>query len=363
MQAKYDFFISYNKADIQWAEWIAWQLEKAKFTTILQAWDFRPGSNFVLDMQKAAENARRTVMVLSPSYLKSFYTHPEWAAAFARDPTGEKGLLVPVRVRECELKGVLAQIVYVDLVGLDEEAARDGLLKGIEIGRVKPVSAPGFPGFGTHPAGEQPQFPGTLPPITADLQRSKWTRTKQQSLATWIFGSLLFAFLLGVFIFSPEMLPEFKHRLLAILSALLAALFGYFLTGEINLEISKESPFGQLAVKAAGGVALFALVLWWWSSPLAPVQKQIELPKEPYEQVLAGSVYNQSGDPIEDVKVSIPKYGKTVSTNSLGRFEMKVEADHQLTVELMAQKDGFKTHEQYATLGNNSISFTLKETK
>ena len=57
MQAKYDFFISYNKADIQWAEWIAWQLEKAEFTTILQAWDFRPGGNFILDMQRAAAHS------------------------------------------------------------------------------------------------------------------------------------------------------------------------------------------------------------------------------------------------------------------------------------------------------------------
>ena len=27
-----DFFISYNKADREWAEWIAWQLEEARAT-------------------------------------------------------------------------------------------------------------------------------------------------------------------------------------------------------------------------------------------------------------------------------------------------------------------------------------------
>jgi hypothetical protein len=30
-----DFFISYNKADKTWAEWIAWQLEEAEYTTVL----------------------------------------------------------------------------------------------------------------------------------------------------------------------------------------------------------------------------------------------------------------------------------------------------------------------------------------
>ena len=48
-----DFFISYNKADRGWAEWIAWQLEQDGRTTVLQAWDFRPGSNFVQQMQAA----------------------------------------------------------------------------------------------------------------------------------------------------------------------------------------------------------------------------------------------------------------------------------------------------------------------
>ena len=56
-----DFFISYTKADLPWAEWIAWQLEAAGYTTLLQAWDFRPGSNFVLELALSQEipSARR----------------------------------------------------------------------------------------------------------------------------------------------------------------------------------------------------------------------------------------------------------------------------------------------------------------
>jgi hypothetical protein len=45
-----DFFISYTGADLAWAEWIAWQLEEAGWTTILQAWDFAVGQNFILRM-------------------------------------------------------------------------------------------------------------------------------------------------------------------------------------------------------------------------------------------------------------------------------------------------------------------------
>src|SRR5215468_7914028 len=102
-----DFFISYNSGDRSWAEWIAWQLEEAGYTTVLQAWDFRPGGNWALDMQQADVHARRTLAVLSPDFLTSAFTQPEWAAAFAQDPTGEKGVLVPVRVRTCNPEGLL----------------------------------------------------------------------------------------------------------------------------------------------------------------------------------------------------------------------------------------------------------------
>ncbi len=76
------FFISYNKADRTWAEWIAWHLEEAGYTTIIQAWDFRPGMNFVQKMQEAVQQAERTIAVLSTNYLEALYTYPEWEAAF-----------------------------------------------------------------------------------------------------------------------------------------------------------------------------------------------------------------------------------------------------------------------------------------
>ena len=60
-------FISYTQADLSWAEWIAWQLEESGLQTILQAWDFRAGCNFVLEMDSASKQAQRTIAVLSDS--------------------------------------------------------------------------------------------------------------------------------------------------------------------------------------------------------------------------------------------------------------------------------------------------------
>jgi TIR domain len=41
-----DFFVSYNSKDQDWAEWIAWELEEAGYSAVMQAWDFRPGDSF-----------------------------------------------------------------------------------------------------------------------------------------------------------------------------------------------------------------------------------------------------------------------------------------------------------------------------
>ena len=149
-----DFFVSFNSADRAWAEWIAAELEAAGYTTFFQHWDFRPGSNFVLEMHKAAALADRTIAVLSPDYLKALFTQPEWAAALVLDPTGSRRTLVPVRVEECSPDGILKPIVYADLVGLDEEAARKTLLSAVSGDRPKPSRVP-FPA----PAGARKQFP------------------------------------------------------------------------------------------------------------------------------------------------------------------------------------------------------------
>jgi hypothetical protein len=165
MQASthYDFFVSYNRADRTWAEWIAWQLEEAGYTVVIQAWDFRPGSNFVVDMQQAASAARRTIAVLSPDYMAARFTQPEWTAAFAQDPTGTQGTLLPVRVRAVDLSGLLPQIIYIDLVGLEEATAQATLLAGVQRSRAKPTVAPTFPASTLHRKEDQPEFPHPAP--------------------------------------------------------------------------------------------------------------------------------------------------------------------------------------------------------
>ncbi len=145
-----DFFISYNQADREWAEWTAWALESEGYSTVLQAWDFRPGTNFILEMHNATQMADKTIAIISPDYLSSAYTPSEWAAAFSKDPSAKEGKLIPIMVKECKLEGLLSQIVYINFVGLDDNESRKALLNGISRSRAKPAVAPRFPSFEKH---------------------------------------------------------------------------------------------------------------------------------------------------------------------------------------------------------------------
>jgi hypothetical protein len=88
-----DFFVSYTGADQAWAEWIAWQLEAEGYKVAVQAWDFGPGRDWTHEIQQATLTAERVVAVLSAAYLQSGHGEAEWRAFYAKDPSGERGLL------------------------------------------------------------------------------------------------------------------------------------------------------------------------------------------------------------------------------------------------------------------------------
>src|ERR1700733_6752537 len=90
-----DFFISYTKADLAWAEWITWQLENEGYQCIVQFRDFRPGTDFMDGMRTALTRTRQVIALLSQEYLESKYGQSELNAALRRDPLGRASTLLP----------------------------------------------------------------------------------------------------------------------------------------------------------------------------------------------------------------------------------------------------------------------------
>ncbi|WP_018657182.1 TIR domain-containing protein [Actinomadura flavalba] len=187
-----DFFISYSPADERWASWIAWQLETAGHRTMMQAWDFVPGTNFIDFMDRGLSEAKAVIAVLSRNYLRSRYGRWEWMTALRADPDDPSRKLITVRIEDCPIDGLLSTITYVDLVGVEEPArARALLMRRIEeslAGHARPFEGPGFPGGPVVPApapGDAPaprvvrtpaalaaaetgQAPPSRPPLTGE---------------------------------------------------------------------------------------------------------------------------------------------------------------------------------------------------
>jgi TIR domain/CRISPR-associated protein NE0113 (Cas_NE0113) len=173
-----DFFISYHQADRKWAEWIAWHLEANGYSCVFRPWDFRPGSNFVMEEDKALDHTKRIVMVLSPDYLAH---QSEWTAVVVRNPDA----LLPVRVRECNPAGRLATITPIDIVPpIGESVARDRLLAGISGTRLKPSQSPHYP-------GPIPIFPGPSNVLIASLGDSPVVVSSMYDLLTQQEGLII----------------------------------------------------------------------------------------------------------------------------------------------------------------------------
>jgi tetratricopeptide (TPR) repeat protein len=154
--ATLDYFISRAGDDADWAQWIAWQIEAAGYSVIVQDWDFGAGTNFVSNMRKALDSARTTIGIYSPAYFASKYTEDEWTAALVLRNDAATPFL-PVRVTQVVVPRLLRPIVYVDLVGLDETKARARLLAAVHADhRSRPPQEPQFP-------GDKPAFPAPDP--------------------------------------------------------------------------------------------------------------------------------------------------------------------------------------------------------
>ena len=161
-EAGWDVLVSYAAADQAWAEWIAWVLGEAGHRVFLRAWDVVPAAHWVAETDAAVRLARLTVPVVSSAYYVSRHA-AEWRAVFAADESGWGRRLLPARVEDCPLDGLLAPLARVDLFDLDALAAVDRLHDAVTLALAgagdRPVWQPALPAGGRVP-GAPPGFPG-----------------------------------------------------------------------------------------------------------------------------------------------------------------------------------------------------------
>ena len=79
-------------------------------------------------------------------------------------------------------------------------------------------------------------------------------------------------------------------------------------------------------------------------------------------QPLAGQTLDETtNQPLGGVLVSLPDYDMKKTTEPDGHFRFQIGAPKQLNVKFTAQKEGYKTYSNYATLGNTDLRFAMEK--
>lgn len=161
MNDRVDFFISHSHVDKQWAEWIASFLEQEGYTTFWGDRDLKVGDNFVSIIQEYIEKADKLIAVFSPSYFSSTFCQAEISAMLSKG----KNNIIPVKISEAQPIGVLSNILYVDLYNVNEDKAKERLLKAVKADKKALSGKSEFPGIKNSEKmyAIETKFPGTMP--------------------------------------------------------------------------------------------------------------------------------------------------------------------------------------------------------
>jgi len=128
MAYAYDVFVSYSHKDADWVRGrLVPRLKTAGLTVCIDEESFHLGAPLLTEMERAVDTSRKTVLVLTPSYLKSAWTEFETLLLQTPDPTNRLLRLLPILRMRCKPPARIAIFSRLDFTGLgprDVEFAR-----------------------------------------------------------------------------------------------------------------------------------------------------------------------------------------------------------------------------------------------
>jgi sugar/nucleoside kinase (ribokinase family) len=112
---RYDLFISYSHDDREWVlEWLLPLLKESGLRVCIDDPDFVVGLPSLLNMERAIDSSRHTLLVLTPAWVQSEWTEFEVLLAHTSDPAGRKRRLLPILLKSCETPRRISMLTYAD---------------------------------------------------------------------------------------------------------------------------------------------------------------------------------------------------------------------------------------------------------
>ena len=110
----YDVFISYSSKDRPWvANTLLPALEDHGLSVCIDFRDFKAGATSISEVEHAVQSSRKTLLILTPEYLKSSWTEVERSMLLTLDPPNLERRLIPLLKTECNLPLTIRQFTYI----------------------------------------------------------------------------------------------------------------------------------------------------------------------------------------------------------------------------------------------------------
>jgi hypothetical protein len=116
---EYDLFVSYSKADTDFAEKLVRRIEAEEFNNrrfrcFYAPWDIQPGENVLLRIEEAEQKSRFIGLVMSPDWARSDWTKLERVIPVYDDPAGLKARIIPILRRNCDIPPSIRILNWID---------------------------------------------------------------------------------------------------------------------------------------------------------------------------------------------------------------------------------------------------------
>jgi nucleoside phosphorylase len=119
-----DIYISYNQADKAWvSDELLPRIEDAGLQAIVDYRDFEIGVPKLVNIERAVERTRQTLIVMTPDWLASHWNAFQGILASTEDPSGVQQKLLPIMLERCKPP---ARIAMLEILDLTDPAERTG---------------------------------------------------------------------------------------------------------------------------------------------------------------------------------------------------------------------------------------------
>lgn len=111
----YDVFVSYSSSDEAWVHnWLLPQLEAAGLQVCIDFRDFDIGVPRIINIERAVDNSRHTLLVLTPAWVESKWNEFQSLLVQTSDPAGRQRQLLPLLLQRCQPPRRIASLTYAD---------------------------------------------------------------------------------------------------------------------------------------------------------------------------------------------------------------------------------------------------------